>query len=129
MSFTSTLPANIAKFTYPVSVERLELVVSRMRWVEPKTYVVASDINLFIDFVEVSYMLLKYFYKVLNIKKGLVIPELENLLDMLYKSMGKLKKVYAGDIVYPDHHNSIAECLLIIRRAQSVLGKAVEEAL
>lgn len=99
----------------------LESLVRRMRYVSTYSEVVADDTNLFVDFCKNALECLKNLYNTYKERTGVTLKDVETWIGMADTRVWNMRYVKTFDMVMPDDHNLVIDCLKTLELAASKL--------
>jgi hypothetical protein len=98
-------------------IAALEGLVSKMKYVAERQYVLAEHTNLFADYLATAVQLLKDLYELFKAKAGRALPNAEAWMEMAESRAGLMRRVKFGDVVLTRDHNLVIDTLKPIELA------------
>jgi hypothetical protein len=98
-------------------------IVSKMRTVKTDDYVESTDTNLFMEYCETAFELLKALYEQYKSKTGKTLPKVEEMIGLLNTRIVYVRTVRYGDIPIASDHNVVVDTLKAIDVALIELEK------
>jgi hypothetical protein len=106
-------------------IARLEEIVSKMRRVRSGDPVMPDDHNIFVDFCLEAIATVREIYTRFKLKTGKRYPYVEDLIEVAEFRAGFLERVRPGDIVRPQHHNTVVDVMKPLEEALRALDEAL----
>ena len=106
-------------------IMKLEEIVSRMKRVKRGDPVMPEDHNIFVDFCLEAIAAVKEIYTRFKLKTGKMYPYVEELIEMAEFRAGFLQRVRSGDVVRPEHHNTVIDVMKPLEEALRALDEAL----
>jgi hypothetical protein len=106
-------------------ISRLEEIVSRMKRVKRGDPVMPEDHNIFVDFCVEAIAAVRELYTRFKLKTGRIYPYVEELIEVADFRSGFLAKVKSGDVVRPEHHNTVIDVMKPLEEALRALDEAL----
>jgi len=106
-------------------IARLEEIVSKMKRVKSGDPVMPDDHNIFVNFCLEAIAAVREIYTRFKLKTGKRYPYVEELIEVAEFRAGFLEKVRSGDIVRPEHHNTVVDVMKPLEEALRALDEAL----
>ena len=107
-----------ASFLYLAKLQELE---KSLRYVKEGDEVQHTDHNIFVD----AFQLFLEFAEQITIDRFRNDPDVNGALDALKSAISNLQKVKAFDVINPEYHNQVIECLLTGREFVKIIRQKV----